>query len=352
MDNFKKIKIIDNKNISIFNKYSVSKNIFFKLKYFIILILFCFIFIFNYIEPKISQKIVNNKNNNYTMFPKISIFLPIYNKAKYLNRSIGSVQKQTLKEIEIIAVNDNSTDNTLEVLINISKNDSRIKIINNDKNRGLLYSRAMGIINSKGEYLMNIDPDDELKGPDNLEYIYNKAKESNIDIVSFVFLKNNHINLKCSNINNIILQPNIFYSANKFEDYLIWNKLVKKELFLKAYEIFKPKIYGEKWNYGEDEIWSVLVNKYAQSMICINKPIYIYNTDKNSLMTKKSYNLYLKNLIYWHEMLKQILNDQQTQIFLNKRSSIIIKVIRSNLNFVREIINDKNLINYYINFFN
>ena len=90
------------------------------------------------------------------------------------------------------------------------------------------------------------------------------------------------------------------------------------------------------------------MNKYAKSMICINKPIYIYNTDKNSLMTKKSYNIYLKNLIYWHEMLKQILNDRQTQIFLNKRSSLIKKVIKSNL----KIINDKNLINYYINFFN
>ena len=307
MDKYKIIKIIDYKKISIVNNFSSSKNLFIKSKFFIILILFFFIFIFNCIQSKISKKMVNNiknkisksnDNNNYTINPKISIFLPIYNKAKYLIRSIGSIQKQTLKEIEIIAVNDNSTDNTLEVLMNISKNDSRIKIINNNKNRGLLYSREMGIINSKGEYLMNMDPDDLLKGPDNLEYIYNKAKDSNIDIVQFVFLKRNYINLKCRNINNIISQPNIFYSANKFGDYFIWNKLVKKELFLKAYEIFKPKIYGEKWNYGEDEIWSILVNKYAKSMICINKLIYIYNYNQDSL----------KKLFY----------DKQSQIFLTK----------------------------------
>ena len=54
----------------------------------------------------------------------------------------------------------------------MAKNDSRIKIVNNNKNRGLLYSRAMGIINSKGEYIMNLDPDDELEGPDNLEYLF------------------------------------------------------------------------------------------------------------------------------------------------------------------------------------
>ena len=72
--------------------------------------------------------------------------MPIYNKANYLTQSIRSIQKQTIKNIEIIAVNDCSDDNTLKILIQMAKNDSRIKIINNDKNRGLLYSRAMGIL--------------------------------------------------------------------------------------------------------------------------------------------------------------------------------------------------------------
>ncbi len=57
---------------------------------------------------------------------------------------------------------------------------------------------------------------------------------------------------------------------------MIWNKLIKREVFLKAYEIFKNQIYHEKWNYHEDNIWSTLVYKYANSMICINKVIYLY----------------------------------------------------------------------------
>ena len=61
--------------------------------------------------------------------PKVSIFIPIYNKQKYLKRSINSIQKQTLKDIEIIAVNDCSTDNSLDILREIAKKDSRIKII-------------------------------------------------------------------------------------------------------------------------------------------------------------------------------------------------------------------------------
>ena len=98
---------------------------------------------------------IENINSNITPFniPKVTVFLPIYNKAEYLPRSISSIQNQTLKEIEIVAINDCSTDDTLKVLKKLAKNDSRIKIINNDRNHGLLYSRAMGMTNLK-EYII------------------------------------------------------------------------------------------------------------------------------------------------------------------------------------------------------
>ena len=117
--------------------------------------------------------------------PKISVFLPIYNKDKYIKRCIESIQRQGLKNIEIVAVNDNSNDETLNILIDYSKNDSRIKIVNNDKNHGLLYSRAMGILNSSGKYIMNVDPDDELSNNDSLEFLYNQTIITNADIISF-----------------------------------------------------------------------------------------------------------------------------------------------------------------------
>ena len=109
--------------------------------------------------------------------PNISIFLPIYNKALFLNRSIKSIQKQTLKNIEIVAVNDFSTDDSLKILKKLYKKDKKIKIINNDRNHGLLYSRAMGILNCTGEYLLNLDPDDKFYNLRNLEYLYNIVKK-------------------------------------------------------------------------------------------------------------------------------------------------------------------------------
>ena len=240
------------------------------------------------------------KKLNNLHIPKISIFLPIYNKAQYLNRSIGSIQKQTLKDIEIITVNDFSQDNSLEILINMSKNDSRIKIINNNKNQGLLYSRAMGILNSKGKYLMNLDPDDELNGEDSLEYLFNIVKKTKVDVISFGLIeKNSNISkeiILCKNFDYIQYQPEIFNSGYRLSNFLITNKLIKKEIFIKVYKLFKKRIYGKKWNYAEDEIWSSLVNKYANSMICVNKIIFIYYLNNDSLMRNRFNILYMTTI--------------------------------------------------------
>jgi len=244
---------------------------------------------------------IKNSQQNINI-PKISIFMPIYNMEKYIKRSIDSILHQTLKDIEIIAVNDFSNDSSLEILKQLAKNDSRIKIVNNDKNYGLLYSRAIGILNCTGEYLMNLDPDDEFESPKNLEYLYNSIKKSNLDILSFgaLFKYNEQTTIKCSNFHKIYRQPKLFKSAfnstNNLKDFLIWNKIVKKELYLKAYEIFREKIYGEKWNYHEDNIWSILINKYGKSMRCINKIIYIYNDLNDSLTNYESTNIVLLSI--------------------------------------------------------
>ena len=150
--------------------------------------------------------------------PKISIFIPAYNKSKFLKRSIKSIQKQSLKDIEIIFVNDGSEDNSLEIMMEMAKNDSRIKIINNGENRGGLYSRALGILNSKGEYLMELDADDELEGRDNLEYLYNKTCKSKVDIISFSFLfkvkDKNYINKKKKKESLFKFWENLFSTRN------------------------------------------------------------------------------------------------------------------------------------------
>ena len=119
---------------------------------------------------------------------------------------------------------------------------------------------------------------------------------------------------------------------------------------MKAYNTFKEKIYGEKWNYGEDEIWSILVNKYARSKICIGKTIYIYNINKFSLINNKNNNIvFTKNIINWIEILKIILFYYE-KIYLN-RLNFFIKIIEKNKLFRENIRNNRKIKNKYYNIF-
>ena len=87
----------------------------------------------------------------------------------------------------------------------LAKNDSRIKIVNNDKNYGLLYTRAMGILKATGEYLINVDPDDLLNGNNTLEYLYNIANKLGVDVINFGYLNGHQFELKCLNYKQIIV---------------------------------------------------------------------------------------------------------------------------------------------------
>ena len=327
-------------------------NIFQKKFIIILLILFLF-YLFN--------------NSSFIHFkykrPKISIFLPIYNKEDYIVKSIKSLQSQTLKDIEIIAVNDCSNDSSLNILNDLAKKDKRIKIVNNDKNHGLLYSRAMGILNSSGEYLMNLDADDELNDNKSLEFLYNKTKILKVDIIQFTILfKITNSTFGCVYNNKILIQPNLYQSTfmndNGISDYLIWDKIIKREVFLKAYEDFKIAIYNGNWNYFEDDVWNILVNKYAKSKLCVDRLIYIYNNNNNSLMHHRFNKIEFQNLLYRHDMYKIIFRKKEEEKYLIFDYNFIFNRLKYNLDILL-LMNDtyinrkiKNIFEFYISNYN
>ena len=103
-----------------------------------------------------------------------------YNEEKNILPCIRTIQNQNLQEIEIVCVNDNSNDKTLSILQSLQKEDPRIEIITNKTNRGVIYNRIYGSLQSKGEYVTFIDADDGLCNIDILEKAYNIAtKEHN-----------------------------------------------------------------------------------------------------------------------------------------------------------------------------
>ena len=116
------------------------------------------------------------------MHPKISVIVPVYNAEKYLDKTLSSMIHQTFRKIEIICVNDQSTDRSLEILQRFAKEDKRIKIINNAQNLGAARSRNAGMAQARGEFVSFIDSDDFLDF-DFYEKLLGTALTTQADIV-------------------------------------------------------------------------------------------------------------------------------------------------------------------------
>lgn len=114
---------------------------------------------------------------------KVSIIVPVYNVEQYIERCIHSIQHQTLKDIEIVVVNDRTPDDSMTIINTIKKTDDRIKIIEHEKNLGLMRARQTGYKAATGDYITFCDSDDYLP-EDAIETLYNEAIKSDADIVS------------------------------------------------------------------------------------------------------------------------------------------------------------------------
>ncbi len=171
--------------------------------------------------------------------PIISVIIPIFNTQDYLKKCLNSVINQTLKDIEIICINDNSTDNSLSILNQYKKQDKRIKIISLNKNKGSSYTRNMGINLSKGEYISFIDSDDYI---DSSFYhsLYTKAKTSGAEVIKGGLIKMYGVFDRTgekSQLNEGIKQNKFnflreFYSAIYRKDFLKENSLFFDENIL------------------------------------------------------------------------------------------------------------------------
>ena len=179
--------------------------------------------------------------------PKISVIIPIYNTQKYLRKCLDSVINQTLKEIEIICINDASTDSSKKILEEYSLKDKRIKIINNERNLGQSLTRNKGLDIAKGEFIGFVDSDDYIE-PQTYEISYINAKNDNVDIVKF-----NEIIFKDKsdkgylNENNLNVTGKIYNIKKCWRNFsnVIWNKIIKNSIIKKHNLRFIEGLYGE-----------------------------------------------------------------------------------------------------------
>ena len=219
--------------------------------------------------------------------PKVSVIIPVYNVELYLSRCLYSVINQTFEDMEIICINDGSTDGSLAILKEFAQKDSRIKLIDLPQNHGVSFARNKGIESSKGEYVAFLDPDDwwELNL---LEIVYKKIKLHNQEIAIFgsSFFKNNVIlsnETQLSYISQHENQQKITTYQNNLVNYA-WDKLYKTE-FLKKNNIK----FNENLPQTEDVIFSLECLSYYPTISFVPKNLYNYQLNRNgSAMTKET----------------------------------------------------------------
>ena len=236
--------------------------------------------------------------------PKISLIIPMYNEEKNILPVIRSIQNQNLQEIEIVCVNDNSTDKTLSILESLQKEDPRITIITNKSNRGVLYNRIYGSIQSKGEYVTFIDADDGLCNIDILNKAYNIAtKEHNekIDIVHYqtcaCTIKDGVMDpfvifftFNPNNFNQVIRQPEIGDNymqkkKNVSGSGLVFDKIYSRALIERIADYLGPHIWNQNLIYCDDFILCFACMKQAKSIVNIGEIGYWHFIDQATSTT-------------------------------------------------------------------
>ena len=225
--------------------------------------------------------------------PKISLVIPVYNKENFLIPLYKSIQNQSLKDIEIIFVDDNSNDNSVNLIHEFMKEDKRIVLIRHEKNYRTFYSRNEGAKYAKGKYIIFIDPDDLIVN-NILEKSYVTAEKYNLDIVQFYFLMGNFKITKLSTEfkykSGILYQPQIkeiFYYGQTRN---LWDKLIKKDIFIKSMQFMDEEYKKERYEIHDDDAVFYGIIKMAQSYGFLEQIGYFYNIKIPDSTTKTKFN--------------------------------------------------------------
>ena len=219
---------------------------------------------------------------------KVSVVIPAYNVEKYIRECLDSLVNQTLKDIEIICVNDGSTDSTLQIMEEFAEKDKRV-IVKSQENRGISVARNNAIENAKGEYILFVDSDDyiELRA---IEYLYYEAKSKNLDQLYFstnVFydISNNEID------KNLYIRKNDYSSVRSGKQFFIdtvQNGEFKPTpvLYITKLELLnKNNIEFKKGIIHEDNLFTIQCLYYAERVAFHNINLYHRRVRENSIMT-------------------------------------------------------------------
>ena len=279
---------------------------------------------------------------------KISIIIPVYNSEDFLSQCLDSIIDQSLKEIEIICINDGSTDNSLNILEDYANKDKRIVII--DKvNEGTGKARNIAIEQASGEYLYFVDSDDWIEER-TCENLYSISKKYNLDLLqttSFNLIKESTEKTKITDFiekhgYNVISGKE--FSANNYTRSYAAGKLWNNQFFK------KNNLSFSEYYIGEDIIVAFRGFLYAQRVLTIDYKCYNYRIHSSSLMRQRRG---VKFIDSYHKIAVEILdtiNDFDLWDNFGFMKRLIIILYRINLYNTKDNGLENDLIEYYKTF--
>ena len=238
---------------------------------------------------------------------KLSIIVPVYGVEKYIDKCLNSLVKQSLKEIEVIVVNDGTKDNSQKIIDKyVKKYPDKIKSYIKE-NGGQGSARNYGLKKATGEYIGYVDSDDFVE-KDMYKKLYNKAKENNYDIVVCgnynvsEDYQNKNIDAFINNYNTDL--ENIFFGKMA-----VWNKIYKRDILIKNKLEFKEKVWYE------DLAFTLKAIMNSNSFAFIDEPLYDYLIREGSTMNNSNVQRNLEILDAFNDILSYIKHNKKEEYF-------------------------------------
>ncbi len=222
------------------------------------------------------------KNNKIEDAPFFSIIVPAYNVEKYITQCLESLLNQTFPSLEIIVIDDGSSDETLRMAEKLSEHDCRIKLIRQSENQSLLTSRIAGMKAAAGKYILFVDSDDFCV-PEMCEVLKKEIEKQAVDIIEFAY---DYYPGNVPVINPVILNKHtIIKILRRTYPHTLWNKCYSGNLKNKILEHAKP-FYC---NMSEDVYFSILFFFFAKTFSKTDRILYHYRVG-SGLSTEKRMN--------------------------------------------------------------
>ena len=227
--------------------------------------------------------------------PKVSIISPIYNKERYILRFLKSIQYQNFNDLEIVFVDDFSIDNSVDLIEKYQKDDERIVLVKNSKNKGTFISRNLGVLAARGKYIMISDSDDILS-KNIVSTCYKYVEEHKYEMIRFNMYMGKERGDERIDFQDLILedrpvyQPELstylFYGNHndlQVVDSYITNKFLLKEVYVKAVNSLSEEYLNMFIIYMEESMINYMLYRTANSLYFIRQVGYYYTKNSQSI---------------------------------------------------------------------